>query len=125
MSEMFTAFLPVKPVVFPDHSADARDSPLNRARISSVIKRSQALLDGDVGLWQTADNMKQRVITFSIIVLANACIWGLVIILSSHSLRGTGAYQEIQHILGGGAAASLLVVGGGCAGLMRSLKSGT
>jgi len=36
----------------------------------------------------------------SIILLANACIWGLVMILTSLALRGTGAFQEIQHILG-------------------------
>ena len=57
------------------------------------------------------------------IILVNACIWGFVILMSSHTLSGTGAYQQIQNILGGGAAASLLVVGGGFAGLMNSLKS--
>ena len=57
------------------------------------------------------------------IVIVNACIWGFVILMSSHTLSGTGAYQQIQNILGGGAAASLLVVGGGFAGLMNSLKS--
>jgi hypothetical protein len=35
--------------------------------------------------------------------------------MSAHTLSGTGAYQEIQHILGGCAAASLIVVGGGLA----------
>ena len=57
------------------------------------------------------------------IVIANACVWGFVILMSSHTLSGTGAYQEIQNILGGGAAASLLVVGGGFGGLMANLKS--
>jgi len=47
-----------------------------------------------------------------IILLANACIWGLVMILSSLALKGTGAFQEIQHILAGGAAFSLLMVTG-------------
>jgi hypothetical protein len=47
-----------------------------------------------------------------IILLANACIWGLVMILTSLALKGTGAYQEIQHILAGGAAFSLLMVAG-------------
>ncbi len=47
-----------------------------------------------------------------IIVIANACIWGFVMIACSMALKGTGAYQEIQLILGGGAAASLIVVGG-------------
>ncbi len=40
------------------------------------------------------------------IVIANACIWGFVILMSSHTLSGTGAYEQIQTILGGGAAAS-------------------
>jgi hypothetical protein len=57
------------------------------------------------------------------IVIINACIWGVVILMSSHKLSGTGAYQNIQNILGGGAAASLIVVGGGFAGLMNTLKS--
>ena len=47
-----------------------------------------------------------------IIVIANAIIWGFVMIMCSITLKGTGAYQEIQLILGGGAAASLVVVGG-------------
>ena len=46
------------------------------------------------------------------IVIANAIIWGFVMIMCSITLKGTGAYQEIQLILGGGAAASLVVVGG-------------
>ena len=46
------------------------------------------------------------------IVIANAIIWGFVMIMCSTTLKGTGAYQEIQLILGGGAAASLVVVGG-------------
>jgi hypothetical protein len=45
------------------------------------------------------------------VVIVNAIIWGLVMILCSVALRGTGAFQEIQHILGGGAAFSLLLVG--------------
>ena len=66
--------------------------------------------------------MKKSAVVVGTIIIANACIWGFVILMSSHTLSGTGAYQEIQNILGGGAAASLLVVGGGLAGLMTSLK---
>lgn len=44
------------------------------------------------------------------ILLGNALIWGFVVIACSRALQGTGQFQEIQHILGGGAAASLLVV---------------
>ena len=47
------------------------------------------------------------------VIIANAIIWGLVIIASSLALKGTGAFKEIQGILGGGAAGSLLVVAGG------------
>ncbi len=46
------------------------------------------------------------------IVIANAIIWGFVMIACSLALKGTGAYQEIQLILGGGATASLVAVGG-------------
>ncbi len=67
--------------------------------------------------------MKRTAGAIGIVILVNACIWGFVILMSSHTLSGTGAYQQIQHILGGGAAASLLVVGGGLAGLMNILKS--
>ena len=59
-----------------------------------------------------------------IVIIVNACIWGFVMIMSSHTLSGTGAYDQIQHILSGCAAASLLVVGGGVVGLMGKLKSG-
>ncbi|MBC8401335.1 MAG: hypothetical protein H8E14_07590 [Candidatus Marinimicrobia bacterium] len=47
-----------------------------------------------------------------IIVIANAIIWGFVIIGCSMALKGTGAYQEIQLILAGGALASLVLIGG-------------
>ena len=50
-----------------------------------------------------------------IVVIVNAIIWGLVMIASAHALKGTGAFKEIQHILGAGAGASLIVVGGGLA----------
>jgi hypothetical protein len=46
-----------------------------------------------------------------VIVIVNACIWGLAMITTARALKSTGAYQEIQLILAGGAAASLLVVG--------------
>jgi len=58
-----------------------------------------------------------------VIILVNACIWGFAMIMSSRALSGTDAYDQIQHILGGGAGASLLVVGGGLAGLAKKLKS--
>jgi hypothetical protein len=44
-------------------------------------------------------------------------------IMSSRTLSGTGAYQQIQNILAAGSAASLLVVGGGLGGLAVMLKS--
>jgi hypothetical protein len=48
-----------------------------------------------------------------VVVITNALIWGFVMIACALALKGTGAYKEIQLILGGGAAASLLVVGAG------------
>ncbi len=47
-----------------------------------------------------------------IIVIVNACIWGFVMIACSLALKGTGAYQEIQFILAGGAGTSLILIGG-------------
>ena len=44
------------------------------------------------------------------IIIGNALIWGVVLIATSLALKGTGQFQEIQHILGGGAGASFLVV---------------
>jgi hypothetical protein len=52
----------------------------------------------------------------AVIVIINACIWGFVLITTASALEGTGAYEKIQLILGGGAAASLLVVGIGLRG---------
>jgi len=57
------------------------------------------------------------------VIIVNACIWGLAMIMSSRALSGTGAYEQIQNILSGGAGASLLVVGGGLGGLAKTLKS--
>ncbi|MCP4143815.1 MAG: hypothetical protein GY752_00875 [bacterium] len=59
-----------------------------------------------------------------LIIILNACIWGFVMIMSAKTLSGTGAYQQIQHLLSGGAGFSLLVVGGGLAGLTKKLKQG-
>ena len=49
----------------------------------------------------------------SLVIIVNACIWGFVILMTAYTLKGTGAYQQIQLILGGGAATSLLIVGTG------------
>lgn len=59
-----------------------------------------------------------------VIILVNACIWGFAMIMSAKTLSGTGAYQQIQHILSGSAGVSLLVVGGGLAGLAKRMKAG-
>jgi hypothetical protein len=67
--------------------------------------------------------MNRPAVVVPVIIIVNACIWGLAMIMSSRTLSGTGAYQQIQHILGGCAAASLLVVGGGLGGLAKVLKS--
>jgi hypothetical protein len=58
-----------------------------------------------------------------VVIIVNACIWGFAITMSAHTLSGTGAYQQIQHILGGSAGISLVVVGGGLAGLAKQMKS--
>ena len=48
-----------------------------------------------------------------VVVVVNALIWGLVIVACAVALRGSGAFKEIQLILGGGAAVSLLIVSTG------------
>ena len=68
--------------------------------------------------------MKKTVAVIGIVIIVNACIWGFAMIMSSRALSGTGAYQQIQHILSGSAAMSLLVVGGGLGGLVTQLKAG-
>ncbi len=66
--------------------------------------------------------MNRPAVVIPVIILINACIWGFVMIMSSHTLSGTGAYQQIQNILAGGAGASLLVVGGGLGALATKLN---
>lgn len=44
------------------------------------------------------------------ILIANAIIWGAVMIGCSVRLKGTGAFSEIQTILAGGAIASLFIL---------------
>ena len=67
--------------------------------------------------------MKNRVVIISLTVIINACIWGFAIIMTAYTLKGTGAYEQIQHILGGSAAASLVVVGGGLVGTAKGWRS--
>ena len=67
--------------------------------------------------------MNRPAVVIPVIVIVNACIWGLAMIMAARALSGTGAYQQIQIILGGGAGASLIVVGGGLGGLVKVLKS--
>jgi len=67
--------------------------------------------------------MKKPAGLIGVIILVNACIWGFTMIMSSRAPSGTGAYEQIQHILSGSAGASLLGVGGGLSGLAKKLKS--
>ena len=66
--------------------------------------------------------MNQRAWVIGVIIIVNACLWGFAMLMSSHTLSGTGAYQEIQHILAGCAASSLVVVGGGLAAVAKKSK---
>jgi hypothetical protein len=66
--------------------------------------------------------MNRRAVVIPVIIIVNACIWGLAILMTAHTLRGTGAYQQIQHILGGCTAASLVVVGGGLVAVAKMSK---
>ena len=67
--------------------------------------------------------MNKPVVVLPLIIIVNACLWGFTILMVSHTLKGTGAYQEIQHILGAGAGMSTVIVGGGIGGLFASLKA--
>ena len=67
--------------------------------------------------------MNKPAVIIPVIIIVNSCIWGFAMITSSHTLSGTGAYQQIQHILSGSAGISLVVVGGGLAWLAKKLKS--
>ena len=66
--------------------------------------------------------MKRRPAVIGTVVIVNACLWGFAMLMSAHTLRGTGAYQEIQLILGGCTAVSLFVVGGGLAAVAKKSK---
>jgi hypothetical protein len=68
--------------------------------------------------------MKQRGWIVGITLILNACLWGFAMIMSAHTLKGTGAYQQIQHILGGSAGASLMVVLVGLGRLAMKPKQG-
>jgi hypothetical protein len=67
--------------------------------------------------------MNRRAVVIPVIIIVNACIWGLAILMTAHTLKGTGAYQQIQHILGGCAGVSLVVVGGGLAAVAKITRS--
>jgi hypothetical protein len=67
--------------------------------------------------------MNRPVVVVPIIIVINACIWAFTMIMCSWTLRGTGAYQQIQNTLAGGTIASLITVGGGLAGVAKMLKS--
>ena len=66
--------------------------------------------------------MNRPAVVIPIIIVVNACLWGFAMLMSSHTLSGTGAYQQIQNILGGCSAASLIVVGGGLAAVAKMAK---
>ena len=67
--------------------------------------------------------MNRPAVVIPVLIIVNACIWGFIMIMCSHTLRGTGAYQQIQNILAAGATASLVTVGGGLGGLAKMMKS--
>jgi hypothetical protein len=46
----------------------------------------------------------------AILIIANALIWGAVLLACAIALQDTGSFQEIQVILGGGAVVSMFVI---------------
>ena len=55
------------------------------------------------------------------VIIANALIWGVVLIACSIALKDAGTFPDIQLILGGGAVVSLLVVA--AAGMQKNHKA--
>ncbi|MCD4792115.1 MAG: hypothetical protein K8R54_02695 [Bacteroidales bacterium] len=49
-------------------------------------------------------------ITTGVLIIANAVIWGVVMLGSSSALEGTECYKEIQNLLVGGSFASMLFI---------------
>lgn len=56
------------------------------------------------------DHLKRRVNVF---IIANALVWGVVIIGTSFVLRGTEYMSKLIPIFGGGAFISVVLLGGG------------
>jgi hypothetical protein len=46
------------------------------------------------------------------VIIANAIIWGVVLITVASVLKGTEYSDQVRNIIAGGAGGSLLVVGG-------------
>lgn len=44
------------------------------------------------------------------VIIANAIVWGVVIIGCSFALKGTGGYDLIQNYLGAGAAVTSVII---------------
>ncbi|MBU8922980.1 MAG: hypothetical protein KOO63_14275 [Bacteroidales bacterium] len=66
--------------------------------------------------------MTKSVVLVSLVIIVNACLWGFTILMVAHTLKGTGAYQEIQNILGAGAGMSTVIIGGGLGGVVQALR---
>jgi hypothetical protein len=67
--------------------------------------------------------IKKPIVLIPLLIIINACLWGFTMIMISHTLKGTGAYQEIQNILAAGAGASNVILGGGLVGLIKASKA--
>ena len=57
------------------------------------------------------------------VIIANAVIWGAVIIACSLALRGTGMYQKIQLYLWGGVILTNMLLGGEAARKKKAQKT--
>jgi hypothetical protein len=59
-------------------------------------------------------DLKEKVISkkrYGILIIANSIVWGVVIIVTSLVLRGTGLMGKLIPVLGGGAAFSNIIFG--------------
>ena len=93
------------------------DRPVSGAVRQTAAQGAETNEEGETG-------MKGRAATIAVTIIVNACIWGFAMIMCAHTLRGTGAYQQIQNILAGSATASLFVVMSGLVLKGKKAKQG-
>ncbi len=49
-------------------------------------------------------------ISLGVTIIANSVVWGAIILVCSHALKGTGGYDLIQNYLGAGAGVTTMII---------------